>query len=322
LRPPRWRGAGSCSPSSSRWSRPSRGTPGTGVPGCGRPRPKAGPGGGPTATPGTRARSCRACPCGPSGWSRSATTTWRGAGSVTPPSSSGGAPTATPAPAPMTSWRRRSASISPRSWRPAGPERPLRGGLPSSCLHGWLGRSLTDREGGRVRYESVAEAYRDLEAASARLELIDRLARLFRQTPTELLSTVALLCQGEIAPDFAGVELGLAERLAAGAVAQAAGVAVEQVLAGARDTGDLGLTAERLLEELSPGRPATLEVERVFQGLHRIAEAQGTGSQGRKLEGLVELLDEATPLEARYLLRTVTGALRLGIGTATILDAL
>jgi DNA ligase-1 len=185
-----------------------------------------------------------------------------------------------------------------------------------------LGWSLTDREGGWVRYESVAETYRDLEGASARLELIDRLARLFRQTPTELLPTVALLCQGQIAPDFAGVELGLAERLAARAVAQAVGVPVERVLAGLRDTGDLGLAAERLLEELEPGRPATLEVERVFQGLHRIAEAQGTGSQGRKLEGLVKLLDQATPLEARYLLRTVTANLRLGIGTATILDAL
>jgi DNA ligase-1 len=185
-----------------------------------------------------------------------------------------------------------------------------------------VGWSLTDREGGRVRYESVAEAYRDLEAASARLELIDRLAELFRQTPTELLPTVALLCQGQIAPDFAGVELGLAERLAARAVAQAVGVPVERVLAGARDIGDLGLTAERLLEELRPDRTAALEVERVFEGLHRIAEAQGTGSQGRKLEGLVELLDQATPLEARYLLRTVTANLRLGIGTATILDAL
>jgi DNA ligase 1 len=37
---------------------------------------------------------------------------------------------------------------------------------------------------------------------------------------------------------------------------------------------------------------------------------------------LVDLLAQATPLEARYLVRTVTGSLRLGIGTATILDAL
>lgn len=41
-----------------------------------------------------------------------------------------------------------------------------------------------------MRYEIVAEAYRDLEAASARLELIDRLAELFRETPTELLPTL------------------------------------------------------------------------------------------------------------------------------------
>jgi DNA ligase-1 len=173
-----------------------------------------------------------------------------------------------------------------------------------------------------VRYEIVAEAYRDLERATARLELIDRLATLLRQTPTDLLPTVALLCQGQIAPDFAGVELGLAERLAARAVAQAAGVPGEQVLAGAREVGDLGLAAERLLAELGGSRPATLEVGVVFEGLHQVAQAQGEGSQGRKLAGLVGLLTQATPLEARYLLRTVTGTLRLGIGTATILDAL
>ena len=172
-----------------------------------------------------------------------------------------------------------------------------------------------------MRYEILAEAYRDLEGSTGRLALIGRLADLVRQTPDGLLPTVALLCQGQIAPDFAGVELGLAERLAARAVASAAGVPAEQVLASVRDTGDLGLTAEQLLGA-DGSRPATLEVGVVFQGLHQVAEAEGTGSQGRKLAGLVALLERATPLEARYLLRTVTGQLRLGIGTATILDAL
>jgi DNA ligase-1 len=173
-----------------------------------------------------------------------------------------------------------------------------------------------------VRYEIVAETYRDLEGSSGRLALIERLADLFRQTPDELLPTVALLCQGQIAPDFAGVELGMAERLAARAVAQAVGVPAEQVLASARDTGDLGLTAERLLTEQDPDRPASLEVGVAFEGLHQIAQAEGEGSQGRKLAGMVGLLTLARPLEARYLIRTVTGSLRLGIGTATILDAL
>jgi DNA ligase-1 len=136
-----------------------------------------------------------------------------------------------------------------------------------------------------VRYEIVAETYRDLEATTARLALIDRLAELIEQTSAELLPTVALLCQGQIAPDFAGVDLGVAERMAARTVAQATGVTAEQVLAGVRDVGDLGLAAERLLTEHAGGaeRPASLEVKVVFDTLYEIAAAQGLGSQARKL---------------------------------------
>jgi DNA ligase 1 len=168
----------------------------------------------------------------------------------------------------------------------------------------------------------IAEAYRDLEAATGRLALIERLAKLLEQTPAELLPTVCYLCQGQIAPDFAGVELGVAERLAARAVATAAGVTAERVLAGTRETGDLGLTAEQLAATTATSRPAGLEVGLVFETLHQVAAAEGSGSQARKLELLGGLLGRATPLEARYLLRLVTGTLRLGVGTPTILDAL
>ena len=89
-----------------------------------------------------------------------------------------------------------------------------------------------------------------------------------------------------------------------------------------RETGDLGLAAEQLLTVTAADRPASLEVAIVVDTLHEIARAEGSGSQGRKLDLLAGLLDRATPLEARYLLRLVTGNLRLGIGTPTILDAL
>jgi len=173
-----------------------------------------------------------------------------------------------------------------------------------------------------MRYAILAEACRDLEQGTARLALIERLAALFAATPVDLLPSVALLCQGQIAPDFAGVEMGLAERLAARAVAEAAGVPAEEALAGARASGDLGTTAEHLLADSARERPAELEVRVVFDTLHEIAAASGSGSQGRKLALLVGLLGKATPVEACYLVRTVTGNLRLGIGTATILDAL
>ena len=173
-----------------------------------------------------------------------------------------------------------------------------------------------------MKYEVVAEAYHDLEQTSARLALIDRLAALLTATPAELLPTVCYLCEGLIAPEFAGVDLGLAEKLAIRAVATATGTGPQEAAATVRTVGDLGLAAEQLLTAKAADRVPTLVVTTVVDTLHQIAEAEGQGSQGRKLDLLAGLLAQATPLEARYLLRLVTGNLRLGIGTPTILDAL
>src|SRR5262245_13043755 len=142
-------------------------------------------------------------------------------------------------------------------------------------------------KGAPVRYLIVAEAYRDLEQVSSRLALTERLAALLAQTPAELLPTVCYLCQGLIAPEFAGVDLGLAEKLAVRAVATAAGADAAQVAALVRETGDLGQAAERLLAQPMAGagrQAAGLEVTEVVRTLREIAAAEGTGSQGRKLE--------------------------------------
>ena len=105
-----------------------------------------------------------------------------------------------------------------------------------------------------MEYEIVAEAYRDLEQATGRLALIERLAALVAQTPAPLLPVVCYLCQGLIAPEFAGVDLGLAEKLAIRAVGTATGTAPEQVAARVREIGDLGQTAELLLAETAAGQ--------------------------------------------------------------------
>lgn len=157
-----------------------------------------------------------------------------------------------------------------------------------------------------MEYEIVAEAYRDLERATGRLALIERLAALVAQTPVQLLPVVCYLCQGLIAPEFAGVDLGLAEKLAIRAVGTATGTAPEVVAARVREIGDLGQTAELLLAGTAE-RQGQLTVVTVVNTLRRIANAEGTGSQGRKLELLAGMLARATPLEARYLLRQVTG---------------
>src|SRR5690348_13536064 len=137
-----------------------------------------------------------------------------------------------------------------------------------------------------MRYETVAEAYRDLEAATGRLALIDRMAELVRATPDDELGRVCYLCQGLIAPQFAGIDLGLAEKLAIRAVARVAGVEPEAVTAAVRARGDLGEATEALL----PDRTPSVTVGEVVGTLHEIAAAEGPGSQGRKLDLLAGLL--------------------------------
>src|ERR1043165_6226999 len=107
-----------------------------------------------------------------------------------------------------------------------------------------------------MEYLVVAEAYRDLERVSGRLALIERLAALVEQTPDKLLPVVCYLCQGLIAPEFAGIDLGLAEKMAIRELAAATGGEAVQVAATVREVGDLGLAAEELLA--AEGRGAVL----------------------------------------------------------------
>ncbi|MEM2673945.1 MAG: ATP-dependent DNA ligase, partial [Candidatus Bathyarchaeia archaeon] len=65
-----------------------------------------------------------------------------------------------------------------------------------------------------------------------------------------------------------------------------------------------------------------LTVERVYQTLDKIAKASGEGSIDLKVNLLAGLLADASPKDAKYIIRTVTGKLRLGIADMTVLDAL
>ena len=173
-----------------------------------------------------------------------------------------------------------------------------------------------------MQYETVAEAYRDLEQASGRLALVERLAALLSETPAELLPVVCYLCQGLIAPEFAGVDLGLAEKLAVRAVATATGA---EPGGGRRPhPGDRRPGAGRgAVADGDRGRPAG-QPDRHRRGGHPAPDRRGAGPgvAGPQAGPAGLLLARATPLEARYLLRLVTKGLRLGIGTPTILDAL
>ncbi|MEM3947804.1 MAG: ATP-dependent DNA ligase, partial [Metallosphaera sp.] len=96
--------------------------------------------------------------------------------------------------------------------------------------------------------------------------------------------------------------------------------------------GDLGEVAYTLKNESKSSNilsfinntthDSELEVEEVYEDLVKIATSSGEGSRDVKIRTFAGILRKATPLEAKYLVRFVEGRLRLGIGDATVLDAL
>jgi DNA ligase 1 len=129
--------------------------------------------------------------------------------------------------------------------------------------------------------------------------------------------------QGELRPEFEGVELGVADSLVARAVALATHSSEKSVEESLRRTGDLGTTVEeRLPKGASRLEGEPLTVEEVYSELTRIATSGGEGSQELKIRILVGLLARATPIEAKYIVRFALGKLRLGVREMTVVDAL
>ncbi len=175
-----------------------------------------------------------------------------------------------------------------------------------------------------MRYLVLAETYEKIESTTKRLEMTDHLVELLKNTPKEIIDKVVYLTQGKIYPDFVGLEIGVAEKLAIKAIARASGRRERDVEEDLKTSGDIGETAQRFIgkrvQQTFFQKPLT--VEKVYQTLEKMAKTVGTGSTDLKLALLAGLLADATPKEAKYLVRTVTGNLRLGIADMTVLDAL
>ncbi|HYB75365.1 MAG TPA: ATP-dependent DNA ligase [Nitrososphaerales archaeon] len=172
-------------------------------------------------------------------------------------------------------------------------------------------------------YATVAEAYNRLESISGRNEMAEVMATLLKSTPKDELGKLAYLTQGKLRPDYEGVELGLAEKLALRAISAASGLPSATVYQSYIKAGDIGSAAELLLKERSQGTlcAEALTLDRVYFTLLKIAAKSGEGSVDAKLRDLVSLLNDATPMEAKFIMRTVTGQLRLGVAEYTVLDA-
>ncbi len=159
------------------------------------------------------------------------------------------------------------------------------------------------------------------------------MSELFKDTDKEVLDKVVYLIQGRLWPDFKGLpEIGMGEKFLVKAIAMAFGQKEDEIDKLYKNIGDLGEVvftiknkskAVNILSFIgNPNESGELEVNEVYNELVKIATSTGEGSRDVKIRTFTGLIKKATPLEAKYLVRFVEGRLRLGIGDATVLDAL
>jgi DNA ligase-1 len=173
-------------------------------------------------------------------------------------------------------------------------------------------------------YSEIAEVFDRLERTSSRLEMTSIFSDFFKTLDPISLKKIVYLSQGKLHPDFHSAELGMADKLVLRSIAFVSGASEKKMDELWKEKGDPGAIAESLIKT---GKQAALfseplTLDKLLKNLSLIESAEGKDSQDRKMKYLSNLLMDSGPVEARYLCRIVTGRMRLGAGSMTILDAL
>src|SRR3989344_6730183 len=141
-------------------------------------------------------------------------------------------------------------------------------------------------------FEELVVLYEELEKTASGNKMREILSEFFKKVPKDDIGVISYLTLGHIASEYEGMVLGIAEKSVLKAIAKAAGIEEEKTRKVMQETGDAGLTAEKLLQK----KPKTLvplgklTVKEFFDKLHKIAASSGTGSQDMKINIIVGLL--------------------------------
>ena len=173
-------------------------------------------------------------------------------------------------------------------------------------------------------YSEFAEVYDELYFTSKRLEKETILAEFLRVLKDKGESEWIYLLRGRVFPDYDDREFGISGQLVIKAIAFAFGVKEELIVERYKKLGDLGEIAEEFAGKKKQASlfSAKLNVKKVFVNLRKVVEVEGKGAVRGKLDLIAEILGNASGMEAKYIVRTLLGQLRVGVADATLIEAI
>ncbi|XP_013197539.2 DNA ligase 1 isoform X1 [Amyelois transitella] len=181
-------------------------------------------------------------------------------------------------------------------------------------------------KGQEVPYLALAKTLEAIEETSSRLKIIEILANYLRSvivlTPEDLLPSI-YMCLNQLAPAHHSLELGIAETYLMKAVGQCTGRSLAHTRAAARRCGDLGRAAESArAQQRTMGAAARLSARKVFAAFREVARMTGQASVNKKIAKIQSLYVACRQSEARFLIRSFEGKLRIGLAEQSVLQAL
>jgi len=169
-------------------------------------------------------------------------------------------------------------------------------------------------------YEDLVNIYSQLEKTAKRLEKVDIISEFLKKASKEDLSRIINLLQGKVYADWEELKLGVSERLILKVINQATGISQDKIENLWKKKGDLGKVAEELIKDKHQRTLTSkkLTLDKVYENLRRLSEFEGEGTVGKKVSLVTELLTNANPEEARHIVNTVIGDLRVGVAAGII----
>jgi len=183
------------------------------------------------------------------------------------------------------------------------------------------------KEGKPVPYAALCQTLKCCEETSGRLNKTEYLANFYRSVialnTAEDLLTAIHMSLNLLAATYEGVELGIGDMVLIKAISQATGRPNAKIKADMQSMGDLGEVAENSKgSQKLMFKPPPLKMEKVYGQLQKVAKVSGNSSQNTKVDLIKGLLVACVGPEARFLIRSCAGKLRIGVSESTVLSAL
>ncbi|MGQ9551158.1 MAG: ATP-dependent DNA ligase [Candidatus Bathycorpusculaceae bacterium] len=166
-------------------------------------------------------------------------------------------------------------------------------------------------------FKSLAELCEKLEATDKRLLMIDMVADFLKDLEPQEVEPAASMILGRPFPRWSQRSLEVSWATLSGIIRRISGVEWKVFMEAFSETGDIGAATKTIFERSKSRKQAVLlekalTIGEARRSLEAIAETSGSGSREKKERLIEALLSQASPLEAKYLVKIFIGEMRTG----------